>query len=131
LNLSLRNCPNCGRVFTYAGKDLCPVCLREEEERFDRLRLYLREHPQASVDELSEATGVAVKTILKYLREGRLIMAPQKSRLYCEICGEPISHGRFCRRCSAELVGEVRSLTEGAEKGKFHTAERFRKREEK
>lgn len=130
--MALRNCPNCGRVFTFLGKDLCPICLQEEEEKFDRVRLYLKENPETSIEELAEHTGVPVKNILKHLREGRLLMSPQKSQLTCEICGQPISTGRFCRRCTSQMASELRGVTASANRaGRFHIADHFKGKDPK
>ena len=69
----LRNCPKCGRVFAYVGRGICPRCLEQEEEDFKLVRTYIRENPGATIIEVSEATEIDEQTILRFLKEGRLV----------------------------------------------------------
>jgi len=120
----VRNCRRCGKIFTYTGSSVCPSCKRGDQEEFRKIRDYLFEHPNSSSIEVSEATGISVKLILSYLREGRLESdlpngtassgkngfdyvkegnygsAPEVSTgLVCEFCGRPIKIGRVCGIC--------------------------------
>ncbi len=98
--MSIRNCPECGRLYLDTGSDLCPECVREEDRQFDLVKEYLEEHPNAVVDEVSEMTGVAKERIVKFLRVGRLTQGSvQGFVLRCEVCGAVIETGRLCRRC--------------------------------
>lgn len=106
----LRNCPECGRVFAYVGKNLCHKCIEKEEEEFRVVRTYVREHPGATIIETSEETGVDEETILIFLREGRLISRGLKASadIRCERCGVVIEDGHYCRACLAELDGQFK-----------------------
>lgn len=106
--MDIRNCPQCGRIFQYMGKNLCADCLKEEDAVFERVRRHLHDHEGASVDEVAEATGVEPKKIMRFLREGRLLVrSGSVSGLYCESCGEPIPGGRLCSKCAKSLAKEV------------------------
>lgn len=110
--MELRNCPVCGRVFNYAGRNLCPACARKEDEQYDTVADYLYRHPSATVNEVSEATGVDEQLILRFLREGRLQVSDGAAvGLFCESCGAPIRTGRLCKRCAAQLARSVERLT--------------------
>lgn len=116
--MDLRNCMDCGRPFLYAGVDLCVSCLEKEEEAFDKLRDYLRDHPGADVETVAKATGVAQERILRFVRKGRLETNELgQMELGCVLCGTPIPSGRYCNRCSASLLSSFRSA-EGSEETK-------------
>ncbi|MHB8928185.1 MAG: MerR family transcriptional regulator [Bacillota bacterium] len=106
MSMELRNCPRCGALFAYTGKNLCGACLAEEDKEFETLRSFLKENPRASLEETSEATGVKPERILRFLRDGRIIAAQDAAWLQCERCGRPIIAGRFCPECAKRLRQE-------------------------
>lgn len=112
----LRNCPECGRVFAYVGKNLCHKCIDKEEDEFRVVRVYVRENPGATIIETSEETGVDEETILRFLREGRLISRGLKASyvIHCERCGALIDDGRYCHSCLSELDGQLRRTIQGS-----------------
>lgn len=95
-------CSECGKLFA-GGGSLCPECVQAGEEQFERVRVYLDQHPGAEVEEVSRATGVPSSRILRYLREGRLMSAPRGVALSCERCGRKVASGRFCPSCAQEI----------------------------
>jgi flagellar operon protein (TIGR03826 family) len=137
--VDLRNCPRCGRLFTYISKNLCPVCIEEDEKEFKKVKEYVWAHRGCSAVEVHEATGVSLEKILNYLREGRLEARGLKGPLlFCESCGEPIDQGRFCPKCSDQLVRGLKgeenskkpsySTGSGKEKNKMYLADRIIRR---
>ncbi len=109
--METKNCPKCGRLFTYVKNSICPDCLKEEEETFQRVRAYLKEFPGQSISQVSEATGVPPRKISKYLRDGRLEVTDGLSGfLTCMNCGKPIHTGKFCRECSTKLSKGFQSV---------------------
>lgn len=112
--MDLRNCADCGRPFIYAGVELCPSCVEEEETSFDKLRDYLRDNPGADVDTVAGATGIPRERMLRFLRKGRLETGELGDmQLGCVSCGAPIKSGRYCDRCSASLLNTLRSAEGG------------------
>lgn len=113
--VAIKNCARCGRLFTGVD-DVCPACLAEEQEEFDRVRAYLIRHRNASVAEVSAQTGVAVTQIHRWVRAGRLKVSPEQlgGGLRCERCGAPIDSGRFCRKCLGELARALRQVANAA-----------------
>jgi len=84
---------------------MCPDCIKKEEELFDKVRDFLYENPNSSLEEVTEATGVDVKKILDFLKEGRLILKQGNPYLLkCEVCGKAILTGRYCEQCAAEMT---------------------------
>jgi len=92
------------------GSKLCARCLDNDEEDFKVVREYVYDNPGANIPEVAENTGVAEEKILKFLRQGKLILKDELSMvLDCERCGKPIKTGRFCEACSLEMSRDLRS----------------------
>ena len=99
-------CKQCSRIFQSYGPNICPVCAEELDKSFQKVKNYLFEHPQANVIDICNGTDVSEKTVLYFLKEGRLAVDGM-SFLECDRCGEPISKGRFCSRCQAMFEKEL------------------------
>jgi flagellar operon protein (TIGR03826 family) len=106
--MNLRNCPECGRVFSYVGRNLCPKCLEKEEEEYMTVRRYVRDHRGASILEVADATGIEEEKILQFLRDGRLESGGFSVALECERCGRKIGSGRYCSDCLAQMDAQIR-----------------------
>lgn len=104
-------CVRCGRMFTYLGFGhfYCPLCKDKDKEDFEKVRDYIYNHGVASAIEVAEATGVDLKTIEQYLREGRLEI-PESSPIFikCEKCGIDIRSGRLCPTCATTLSNAMK-----------------------
>ena len=106
--MTATNCPRCGRLFTKIRVPVCPMCEKAEEEQFQNLRAYIEEEPLSNITELSEATGVPPKRILRYIREGRLqVSEGLLGELRCTKCGEPIDEGSFCDSCTTKMAQDL------------------------
>jgi flagellar operon protein (TIGR03826 family) len=136
--LDIRNCSRCGRIFTYDGINrLCPRCRKQDEEDFINVREYLYDNPGATIQMVSEDTGVDSKKILRFLREGRLEIKDENTNLIldCERCGKPIKTGRFCDNCKVELERELKGAVASSkhenvkqrERDKMYIADRYKK----
>lgn len=108
--MEVRNCAKCGRLFQYlTGIPICPKCKKKEEEDFTTVKEYIYENKCANMIEVSQQTGVSVKLIERFLREGRLMLSEDSPILLkCEKCGKGIKTGRFCQACSTSLSNEIR-----------------------
>ncbi len=138
--MALRNCANCGKLFSAptSSMKLCLNCDREEHQQFEKVKEYIKEHPQATVIEITKETGVERKQIYEWVRSGRLdMLSIDDIGLYCEGCGEPINTGRFCLKCAARmqqdakrLLGGRKTQSEHKSKGRvgFHVADSIRRR---
>jgi ribosomal protein L32 len=115
--MPLSNCAKCGSVFSRAGKPVCPKCVRKEEADFERAVQWLQEHPGRGIRELSVATGIDERDILKWARENRLALRDMSEFVKCKKCGEPVSVGIFCDRCkidfSKTVSEELKAMKEG------------------
>ena len=109
--MNVRNCRSCGSIFNYvAGQVICPVCREKLEKKFHEVKEYIRENKGAGIQEVSEACDVEVSQIRQWLREDRLELATD-SALYlnCESCGQPIRSGKFCEKCKAGMINNLKS----------------------
>lgn len=70
--MELLNCIICGRLFKSADSKICDHCLDDSEGPYQRVVKYVYDHYGASIFEVSEATGVDVKLILKYVKDGKV-----------------------------------------------------------
>jgi flagellar operon protein (TIGR03826 family) len=141
--MALRNCANCGKLFTAptTTMKLCMECEQEDQKKFDKVKEYIKKHPTATVIEITKETGVERKQLYEWVRSGRLDVAGVENLgLRCEGCGEAITSGRFCIQCAARLQNDAKRLLGGrksqadpGEKGKagFHVADSIVRRRRK
>ena len=110
--MEVKVCKSCKHMFQYiAGPILCPKCRQIEEQAFEAVRDYLRENVGASLADVSEATGIATKTILRFLREGRLeVTKDSPIALVCETCGKRILTGLRCSECEAKMLNSLQQM---------------------
>ncbi len=114
-------CQKCGGVMIYkgVGEYHCERCDEVAYDDYGKVRLYVEQHPGATVVEAEAATGVSRKTIRQLLREERLeVAADSRSFLACQACGAPIRSGSFCPQCAQKRQKRMeelahRSITEG------------------
>ena len=104
--MDFRNCPQCGKLFKYINRNLCPGCIAEEEKMFEIVREYVRDHPNANVIEVSTATEVPQRIIMHFLRDGRLITSSDSLVMECQSCGISISSGQYCDSCAQRMAKE-------------------------
>ncbi|AFV10802.1 flagellar protein YvyF [Thermacetogenium phaeum DSM 12270] len=134
--MELRNCPECGKLFAFLSRNLCPECAALEDEYVKRIQEYLDGPGGATIKEISDATEVPEEKIISLLREGRLIVRGKACLLECERCGKPIDSGRYCASCRAILANSLKGSSavspkpmageeerpQGWKKARMHTA---------
>lgn len=131
--MNLDNCPRCGKLFAKNFRDVCPVCIRDIDKEYQLCADYLREYKGAMIGELSDQTGVSIKQITKFIREGRISMVNAPNLSYpCESCGTLIRENHLCDDCRKRLVkdttkmkqNEAASKTEAEQRAAAQTAYR-------
>ncbi len=108
----LKTCKSCRRLFesTY-DRELCPVCYEQTEERFEKVRKYIKKHEQAGVEEVSEACLISKRQILQWVREERLYFTEESGvGIPCMQCGVIISTGKYCISCKAKIRKELQGV---------------------
>lgn len=106
--MELRNCILCGKVFMYVSKRVCPSCQKEMDEIFEKVRVYVKAHPGATVVEIAEALDLDEALVNEFVREGRFDRVEGAITFTCERCGKPTHRGRFCEQCASSLDREIR-----------------------
>lgn len=123
--MNAMNCPRCGKIFVKISSPICDKCVKEEEEIFEKVRTYVRENPNQSIQEICEACEVTTKRVLTYLRDGRLEASQGlQSESSCSKCGKPIRSGRMCESCVVAVnlqVGDMKEQASVKNKGRVFT----------
>ncbi|GKU76828.1 TIGR03826 family flagellar region protein [Paenibacillus sp. L3-i20] len=115
--MNLDNCPRCGKLFAKNFRDVCPVCIREIDNEYQLCADYLRKYKGAIIGELSDQTGVSIKQITKFIREGRISMVNAPNMSYaCESCGIPIRESHICESCRKRLLKDKTQMFENEAK---------------
>lgn len=109
LEMELRNCKTCKRLFNYMGGDpICPKCNEALEEKFQEVKQYIYDNPGQSAPQVAEECDVSLKQIKRWVREERLSFTDDSLvGLECEKCGKMIHSGRFCSACSNGLANSM------------------------
>lgn len=108
--MEVRNCKRCGKMH-YGREPICKECQQKEEDMFQEVRKYLKEFPGSTMAEVSNETGVSIKKIEKYLRDGRLeVTEGMAVELKCMKCGAVIRTGRYCTACAKEVNNEMKAV---------------------
>ncbi len=111
--VTIANCKRCGRLFHKSGKDVCPECLREEDQLLSEIRQFLRKYPDSTIFDVADGTQVEYHVIVDFIRDGRLILRDNPNMSYpCERCGAPTMSGRLCVTCSRELANGFKEASE-------------------
>lgn len=132
--MGLKNCNRCGQVFASDRKKICSDCEQEMEENFEKVRDYIYDHGQATIPKVHEETGVSIKEIKQFIREGRLVEYDMDISVECKRCGTDIKSGDYCSDCREELSQglaskkkKIKQDLEGETKtDKMHTRRRRR-----
>ncbi|WP_435172231.1 TIGR03826 family flagellar region protein [Paenibacillus glycanilyticus] len=111
--MNVENCPRCGKIFAKNFRDVCPACIREIDKEYELCSTYLREQKGAVITELHEATGVSIKQITKFIKEGRISLLNAPNLMYpCEVCGTLIRENNICGNCRARLIKDTQHMYE-------------------
>mgnify|MGYP001054468678 CR=1 FL=1 len=106
----LANCSRCDALFVQVVRDICPKCYQEVEKEYELCVKFLRkrENRGATIQQLSEGTGVSVKQITRFIKEGRISIEGNPNLGYpCERCGATIRKGNFCPSCMRSLKHDI------------------------
>lgn len=105
-------CRRCGAIMMKLSRDICQKCFMDEEEDFNKVKDYLRDHPGSSMKEVGCATGVAESLIEKFVSSGRLERMGVVVEHTCQTCHKQISSGIICPECKKDLKMHLQQLKE-------------------
>jgi len=114
--MNLDYCSRCGKLYVKNPLGVCAACVGELEEMYRKCVEYLRKHRGATIQELSENTGVPQKQIIKFIKDGRISIGGHANISYpCEVCGQPIREGSMCEKCRGRLSKNIGQLAKEKE----------------
>ncbi|WP_139996956.1 TIGR03826 family flagellar region protein [Paenibacillus paridis] len=109
--MNLDNCPRCGKLFAKNFRDVCPTCIRDIDKEYELCANYLREFKGSIITEVSDATGVSIKQITKFIREGRISIMNAPNMSYpCESCGSLIREHNLCDNCRHRIEKDKKHM---------------------
>ncbi|MCL2618022.1 MAG: hypothetical protein FWD98_03095 [Defluviitaleaceae bacterium] len=116
--MNVKNCPSCGRMFVpTSSSKVCDPCKHSDEAGFNSIKEFIEEYPNSTMGEVSNATGVSIKKILNYVREGRLVATEtMMTEIGCKSCGQPVKTGNFCEDCALKMNKDIQGLYREDEK---------------
>ena len=68
----IKNCKNCNNMFNYIGKPIYPTCEKLLEDKFQEVKKYVKEYPEAPITMVAEENDVSVNQIKRWVRQERL-----------------------------------------------------------
>ncbi len=108
--MEVRNCRKCGRIFNYVmGMPICPACRERIEEKFQEVKDYIRENKGAGI--LKFPKPVKWRHLRSISGSGKkdwyLQMIPPSASTV-KNCNATIKTGRFCEKCKASMVNNLK-----------------------
>jgi hypothetical protein len=79
-NSEIGRCERCGKMVVFTKYTLCYECRMDEKAEVEKVMLYLKTHPGATLNAVAEMTKVDPQLVLRLIRGGR-IDAASKSKL--------------------------------------------------
>ena len=111
----LKNCANCGRVFSpIRSEKLCRDCMIKEEEKEREVLQYVRDNPGVMIKQVCDALGISEKFVKRMASQGLFasFKLDQKFFYPCVKCGRPINTGTYCTDCLKNLRQETKRAAE-------------------
>lgn len=106
----LSNCKICGRLFLKEHTDCCLECYKKIEQEYTHVMNFLaiEKNHLASIEEVSEETGVSVKQIVDFIREGRIFAEDFPKLGYkCAHCEKLIKRHVLCDECFHQFSSNI------------------------
>ena len=112
--MDIKNCRSCGKMIQYPGYGpiMCLGCRKKLDESFQRVKQYLKDNPDCTINELSENAEVSIAQINQWIKEERLIFSKNSPiGIDCEGCGKMIRSGRYCPECKKSMLNTLGGLS--------------------
>jgi hypothetical protein len=118
-NLKAANCKICGKVFLKANFDICPDCIRKEQELIKNINDYCYNKKIVTLEEISKEFNEPLKKLEKFLLDRKLVQIMDKLEMTCKMCGVKyriVSEGRlYCKICFEKLHSQMNNGNEFGE----------------
>jgi ribosomal protein L32 len=83
---------------------VCPQCEAEEEKDILQVSRYIKDNPNSTLMEVSDALEIYIEDIQRWIDERRLSVSVHSiAHRECALCGTAIQTGRICPQCSNRL----------------------------
>ena len=67
--MDVKNCKGCGRLFNVINNTrLCPHCVAQLEDKFQEVKQYINDNPNAPIDIVAKDNDVSVKQLKQWVR---------------------------------------------------------------
>jgi recombinational DNA repair protein RecR len=106
LEMALKNCKECGRLYLENASGLCPDCFRQHKQDEEAVLDFLQTQSKATLEEICAVTGVQHENILRMLRYGQISEIFDVS-YPCQLCGGLIQRNNVCDSCSNRIIPPV------------------------
>mgnify|MGYP003491763667 CR=1 FL=1 len=128
--MNVTNCRTCGRLFNQlTNEKICPACKQDLEDSFQKVKAYLEEYPNSTVEQVATDNEVSMKQIKQWVREERLVFSEGSLQgVECENCGVMIRTGRYCEECKLKIKGNLMSALDKPKDTTVRRQERERDR---
>ena len=102
--MALAKCPRCDIMFNKLNSAVCPKCLPEEEEEYDKIRDIISGNEEWTAEALAETAGVQHSVVLRMLEQGIIANISIES-IRCGRCGAPAisASKKLCQECLGDL----------------------------
>ena len=118
------NCKLCGKVFLKSIGEICPDCIKKEQDLIRDINDYCFGKTTVTLAELAQEFGESITKLEKQLLDRKLVQVMDKLELICKGCGlhyRILNEGRlYCRTCfdkfelglaSAQFEGNINPAT--------------------
>lgn len=115
-SLGIRNCISCKKIFMpVSNEKMCPACRAKELELEEKVKIYVRDHPGITVDELIEGSGAPSALVWRMIQQGLFENANLRNAKYpCGNCGKLITKGVYCYECASKLRADAQKFAKAA-----------------
>ena len=105
------NCKTCGKVFLKTNFEICPECVKKEQDLIKEINDYCTTKNIVTLKELSLEFGITEVKLEKYLLDRKLVQIMDKLEMTCKACGTKyriVSEGRlYCKLCYEKLEADL------------------------
>lgn len=104
--MPLAKCARCDKLFDKVETSICPVCLPDEENDYEKIRAALLDFENLSAEAVAEQADVALPVVIRMLDQGMLTnTALLGGAAKCGRCGAPAISAikKLCYACIGKL----------------------------
>ncbi|MDI6786011.1 MAG: hypothetical protein QMD92_04805 [bacterium] len=114
--MELRNCRKCRKLFiSISERNICQECCEKKEKNYDRILEYLNKNPNASVEDICEATKTTKNNVAELVKNEKIALTVS-FEYKCEICGKKIKMGKACPECKKKVSNELNKAIDKVKK---------------